>query len=182
MESSWLLDIRTGLSDCGIMTPERQSIQPPVTGLESVLWPTASMVLCWHLGAKIQMLLSGTSFLSRHCTGSEDTLARSQHWSGPRSPWSRLSCPQVVCHPSAISAIPFHSRESQISSDQPSITPFWTAICSCKVCIWHTVQVFLEDDSVLLSCSKDGYIRAWSLQTQHCFQTLGGQNGEACLR
>jgi len=39
-------------------------------------------------------------------------------------------------------------------------------------------QAFLERTDSLISASKDGYVRAWDLKTQHCFQTLGGQQGE----
>ena len=31
---------------------------------------------------------------------------------------------------------------------------------------------------MLVSGSKDGYVRAWDLGTQHCFQTALGQQGE----
>lgn len=43
-------------------------------------------------------------------------------------------------------------------------------------------QVFIREDSILLSSSKDNYIRAWQLSSQHCFQTLGGQRGEVHRR
>ena len=41
------------------------------------------------------------------------------------------------------------------------------------------MQAFLEGGNVLVSGSKDGYVRAWDLGTQHCFQTVAGQQGEA---
>jgi U3 small nucleolar RNA-associated protein 12 len=40
------------------------------------------------------------------------------------------------------------------------------------------LQAFLEGASTLVSGSKDGYVRAWDLATQHCFQTVTGQQGE----
>ena len=40
------------------------------------------------------------------------------------------------------------------------------------------VQAFLEGQNVLLSGGKDGYLRAWDLATQHCFQTVTGLQGE----
>ena len=42
-----------------------------------------------------------------------------------------------------------------------------------------SMQAFLEGSNVLVSGSKDGYVRAWDLGTQHCFQTVAGQQGEA---
>ncbi|EIE21123.1 transducin family protein [Coccomyxa subellipsoidea C-169] len=46
----------------------------------------------------------------------------------------------------------------------------------------HTAEVtdlaFVERCNVLVSGSKDGYVRAWDLGTQHCFQTVLGQQGE----
>lgn len=40
------------------------------------------------------------------------------------------------------------------------------------------VQAFVERCNVLVSGSKDGYVRAWDLGTQHCFQTALGAQGE----
>ncbi len=40
------------------------------------------------------------------------------------------------------------------------------------------LQAFVERCNVLVSGSKDGYVRAWDLGTQHCFQTVLGQQGE----
>lgn len=42
-------------------------------------------------------------------------------------------------------------------------------------------KAFLEQSNVLVSGSKDGYVRAWDLGTQHCFQTVLGQQGEVRL-
>jgi WD40 repeat protein len=36
----------------------------------------------------------------------------------------------------------------------------------------------VERCNVLISGSKDGYVRAWDLGTQHCFQIAAGQQGE----
>ena len=36
----------------------------------------------------------------------------------------------------------------------------------------------LRGQNVLVSGGKDGYLRAWDLATQHCFQTLTGLQGE----
>ena len=54
----------------------------------------------------------------------------------------------------------------------------YVTIYTAHLLIDMLLQVFLEQDSVLVSCSKDSYIRVWSLQSQHCFQTLGGIHGE----
>ena len=40
------------------------------------------------------------------------------------------------------------------------------------------MQAFIERCNALLTCSKDGYVRAWDLTTQHCFQIALGQQGE----
>ena len=39
-------------------------------------------------------------------------------------------------------------------------------------------QAFIERCNALVTCSKDGYVRAWDLGTQHCFQITLGQQGE----
>lgn len=40
------------------------------------------------------------------------------------------------------------------------------------------MQAFIERCNALVTCSKDGYVRAWDLATQHCFQITLGQQGE----
>jgi hypothetical protein len=44
--------------------------------------------------------------------------------------------------------------------------------------MWAAVQAFIERYSTVVSCSKDGYVRAWDLATQHCFQITLWQQGE----
>lgn len=48
----------------------------------------------------------------------------------------------------------------------------------CLMCMWTGVQAFIERCNTLVTCSKDGYVRAWDLATQHCFQITLGQQGE----
>lgn len=43
------------------------------------------------------------------------------------------------------------------------------------------MQAFIERCNALVTCSKDGYVRAWDLTTQHCFQIALGQQGEVRL-
>ena len=43
------------------------------------------------------------------------------------------------------------------------------------------MQAFIERCNALVTCSKDGYVRAWDLTTQHCFQLALGQQGEVRL-
>ena len=39
--------------------------------------------------------------------------------------------------------------------------------------------MFLESQpGVVLSCSKDTFVKVWDLSTQHCFKTMTGHLGE----
>lgn len=40
------------------------------------------------------------------------------------------------------------------------------------------MQVILSRGQRLVSCSKDGLLRVWDLETQHCCQTLAAGKGE----
>lgn len=40
------------------------------------------------------------------------------------------------------------------------------------------VQVLVSRDNKLVSASKDGHVRVWDLDTQHCCQVLTGYKGE----
>lgn len=39
-------------------------------------------------------------------------------------------------------------------------------------------QAFLSSQGKLVSCSKDGYVKVWDLETQHCCQTITGFKAE----
>ena len=39
-------------------------------------------------------------------------------------------------------------------------------------------QVFVSRGNRLVSSSKDGFVKVWDLDTQHCSQTLGGYKAE----
>lgn len=42
-----------------------------------------------------------------------------------------------------------------------------------------TGVMFLESQpGVVLSCSKDTFVKVWDLSTQHCFKTMTGHLGE----
>ena len=42
-----------------------------------------------------------------------------------------------------------------------------------------TGVMFLESQpGVVLSCSKDSFVKVWDLSTQHCFKTMTGHLGE----
>ena len=43
------------------------------------------------------------------------------------------------------------------------------------------MQALIERCNALVTCSKDGYVRAWDLTTQHCCQIVLGQQGEVRL-
>ena len=40
------------------------------------------------------------------------------------------------------------------------------------------LQAFLQQGNKLISCSKDSHVRLWSLDSQHCSQTLAGSGNE----